>query len=108
MHSAAGDGDHCSITLQEGVLLDGAVKSILGVRGIVAQIECRWMVAQHSVSHGHFCRQGLQGIKALVGIVDGTLQLLILLLEGFLTVPTTVLIPSLPQHSRVKSAGSRN
>src|SRR6266852_6084216 len=44
MQPAAGDGDHCSITLQEGVLLDGAVKSILSVGWIIALIECRRVI----------------------------------------------------------------
>src|SRR5258707_13678344 len=66
------------------------------------------MIAQHPVGHGHFCRQGLQRIKALVGIVDGALKLLILLLEGFLIVAKSVVVADFPQHSRIRSHGSRN
>src|SRR5712692_3513754 len=103
MEPAAGDGNHRGVALQESVLLDGAVKGILRVHRIVALIESRWMITQHPVSHGHFCRQGLQGVKALVGIVDGALKLLILLLEGFLIVAKSVVVADLPQHTRIGS-----
>src|SRR5712692_1502697 len=108
MEPAAGDGNHRGIALQESVLLDGAVKGILRVHRIVALIESRWMITQHPVSHGHFCRQGLQGIKTLVGIVDGALKLLILLLEGFLIVAKSVVVADFPQHSRIRSHSNRN
>src|SRR3989454_12479806 len=108
MEPAAADRDHCGIALQERVLLDGTVKGILRIRRIVALIECRRMIAQHPVSHGHFCRQGLQGIKALVSIVDGTLKLPILLFEGFLIVAKSVVIADFPEHTRIRAHSSRN
>jgi len=59
---------------------------ILSINRVVALIESRRMIAEHPVGHGHFSRQGLQRIKPLVGVGDGTLELLILLLRVSLIV----------------------
>src|SRR6266478_7812955 len=47
-------------------------------------------------------------MKTLVGIVNGALKLLILLLEGFLIVAKSVVVADFPQHSRIRSHGRRN
>src|SRR5260370_24623663 len=65
------------------------------------------MIAQDPVGHGHFGRQGLQRIKPLVGVVDSGLELLILLLEGFLIVAKSVVVANFPEHPRIRSHSSR-
>ena len=105
MQSAAGDGDHCGVALQERVLLDGAVKRVLGIHRVVALVERRRVVAQHAVGHGHFGREGLEGIEALVGIVDRGLQLAVLLSPGLQFVANGVVISNFPEHSGVGGDG---
>ena len=56
------------------------------------------MIPQHPVGHGYFRRKGLQRIEALVGVVDGALQLLVLLFEGFLIVAESVVVADFPEH----------
>src|SRR5215469_1976671 len=80
MQSAA--GDYRGVAFQESVLLHRAVKSILRVSWVVRLIKRRWVIPQHAVGHGHFGRERLQGIEALIGIVDGSLQLAVLLSPG--------------------------
>src|SRR6267154_6412301 len=99
--AAARNGDYRGIAFQKSVLLDGAVKRILGSYRVVANIESRGMVAKHAVGHGHFGGQGLQGIKALVGVGAGVLEVLVLALEGLLIVAESVVVANLPKHSRV-------
>src|SRR6266851_9751032 len=52
--AAAGDGDHRGIALQEGVLLDRAVKRILWSNRVMAKIEGGGVIAKHTVGHGNF------------------------------------------------------
>ena len=101
MQPTTGDRDHRSIALQECVLLDGAVESVKRINRTVALIESRRMITQHPVGHGHFCRQGLQRIEPLVGVVHRSLQLPVLLFKSFLVVAEGVVIPNLPKHSRI-------
>src|SRR6266478_6976262 len=61
------------------------------------------MIAQDPVGHGHFGRQGLQRIKPLVGVVDSSLEWLILLLEGFLIVAKSVVVANFPEHPRIRA-----
>ena len=105
VETAAGNGDHRSVALQERVLLDRAVKSVLRIHWIVALVKGRGMIAQHAVGHRHFCSQGLNGFQALIGINDSALELLILLLQGFLIVAKRVIVADLPQHSRIGAYG---
>ena len=105
MESAAGNSDHRSIALQEGVLLDGTVERVLRVRRVVALIERRGMIPQHAVGHGYFSRERLEGIEALVGIVDGGLQLAVLLGSRFQFVPHCVVITDFPEHPGVRRHG---
>src|SRR4029077_10590922 len=58
--AAAADSDGRRIPLQESVLLDGKVESILRRNGIVGQIKGSGMVAKHTVGHGHFGGKRLQ------------------------------------------------
>src|SRR5882724_4512791 len=68
----------------------------------------RWMITQYAIGHCHFCCQGLQGIQALVGVVHGALELLILLLEGFLIVTESVVVAHFPEHPRIRPHRRRN
>src|SRR6266446_3493135 len=108
MEPAAGDGNYCGVALQEGVLLDGAVKSILGIYGAVGLVESCRMVTEHAVRHSYFRRQGLERIEALVGVANGALKLLILLLERFLVVAESVVVPDFPKHSRIRAYRRRH
>ena len=83
-------------------MLDGTVKRILRIRRVVALIERRRVVAQHAVGHGHFGRERLQGVEALVGIVDRGLQLAVLLSPGLQFVANGVVISNFPEHSGVR------
>ncbi len=107
MESAAGDSNHSGIALQESVLLDGTVERILGIHGIVALVESRRMIPEHPVGHGHFCRQRLQRIKALVGVVDGGLQLPVLLLGGLQLMPHGIVVAHFPEHPRIGAQRGR-
>src|ERR1700674_2104981 len=98
METTAGNGDDGGIALQEGVLLYGAVESILRIDRIVALIESRGMVAEHPIGHGHFRGERLERIEPLIGVGDRALELLILLLEGFLVVAKSVVVADLPEH----------
>ena len=63
------------------------------------------MIAQHAVGHGHFGREGLQGIKALIGVVNGGLQLAVLLRSGFQFVAHRIVISDFPEHTGVRGHG---
>src|SRR5260370_32587182 len=104
MESAAGDGNHRGVALQEGVLLDRAVEGVLCIDGIIALVESGGMIAQHAVGHGHFGRERLEGIEPLVGVVHGALELPVLLLEGFLVMAEGVVFSDLPEHWGVSAA----
>src|SRR6266699_3805091 len=108
MESTAGDGDHRCIAFQESILLDGTVESILGIHWIVGLVECRWMIAKPLGSPGHFGCQGLQGIKALVGVVDGCLQLPVLLLGGLQLMPHRIVVADFPEHPRIRANSNRH
>src|SRR5258708_29907547 len=58
--AAAVDGDGRGISFQEGVLLDGTVKSVLGSYRIVGQVEGGRMITKNAVGHGHFGGKRLQ------------------------------------------------
>ncbi len=60
VQTAAGNGNRRGVALQKRVLLDRPVESILRVDGIVALIESHWMVAEDTVGHRHFGREGLE------------------------------------------------
>ena len=66
------------------------------------------MVAQHPVGHGHFGRQGLQRVEPLVGVFHVALQLPVLLFQGYLIVHEGVVVPNLPQHSRIRAYRERH
>src|SRR5690242_19001482 len=61
------------------------------------------MIPEHAVGHGYFSRERLEGIEALVGIVDGGLQLAVLLGSGFQFVAHGVVITDFPEHPGVRS-----
>src|SRR5207237_6028612 len=105
LQSAARHGDHRRVALQKGVLLDGAVKRILRVRRVVALIERRRMIPQYTVGHSYFGCERLQRIEALVGVIDGGLQLAVLLGSGFQFVANGVVISDFPKHPRVRRHG---
>jgi len=64
-------------------LLDGLIESVFRRDGIVRDVEGNGVITEHAVSHSDFSGERLQRIEALVGIVDGCLQLARMLLYGF-------------------------
>ena len=106
--AARGNSDGRSIALEEGKLLNGAVKGVFRSCGRIHLIEGCGVIAHHAISHGDFGGQGLQGVEPLVGVLNARLQLAILLLKGFLVVAKGVVIPDLPEHAAVRTDGSRD
>src|SRR5205807_5788691 len=77
-------------------------------RRVVDMVERRRMIPQHAVSNGYFCRERLQGIEALIGVVDSGLQLAVLLGPGFQFVPHCVVVSDFPKHPGVRRHSGRH
>ena len=78
--AGSGNRDGTGVALEEGILLEGPIESVLRSGFRIGLIEGGWMIAENAVGHGHVCGEGLQRIEALVGIFHRGLQIAVLLL----------------------------